>query len=122
MVAIDAQPAPAAGLDVELDQTRSEVRKEGESATSAIIATLSGQGPSLSLSRRFDSTEAFLRLAGPAAAGATGGQQAQAARSMRWRTIGRSVFSRVWVDSLWVIFTEAVIMAVLFACLIAYAG
>jgi hypothetical protein len=41
---------------------------------------------------------------------------------MRWRTIGRSVFSRVWVDSLWVIFTEAVIMAVLFACLIAYAG
>jgi serine/threonine-protein kinase len=122
MVAIDAQPAPAAGLDVELDRTRNEARKEGESATSAIIATLSGQGPSLSLSRRFDSTEAFLRLAGPAAAGATGGQQAQAARSMRWRAIGRSVFSRVWVDSLWVIFTEAVIMAVLFACLIAYAG
>jgi serine/threonine-protein kinase len=121
-VAIDAQPAPAAGLDVELDKTRGEAGKEGESATSAISATLSGQGPYLSLSRRFDSTEAFLRLAGPAAAGATGGLRAQAARSMRWRAIGRSVFSRVWVDSLWVIYTEAVLVAVLFACLIAYAG
>ena len=87
----------------------------------AITATLSGQGPCLSLSRRFDSTEAFLRLAGPAAAGATGGPQAQAAKSMLWRAIGRSVFSRVWVDSVWVIYTEAVIMAVLFAILTAYA-
>lgn len=122
VAAIDAQPAPAAGLDVELDKTRVEAAKESESATSAITATLSGQGPYLSLSRRFDSTEAFLRLAGPAAAGATGGPQAQAARSLRWRAIGRSVFSRVWVDSLWVIFTEAVILAALFAYLIAYAG
>ena len=121
-VAIDAQPAPAAGLDVELDKTRGEAVKEGESATSAITATLSGQGPYLSLSRRFDSTDAFLRLAGPGAAGATGGPQAQAARSMRWRAIGRSVFSRAWVDSVWVILTESVIMAVLFACLIAYAN
>ncbi len=121
-VAIDVQPAPAAGLDVELDKTRSEAAKEGESATSAMTATLSGQGPYLSLSRRFDSTEAFLRLAGPAAAGATGGPQAQAAKSMPWRANGRSVFSRVWLDSVWVIFAEAVIMAVFFACLIAYAN
>ena len=121
-VAIDAQPAPAAGLDVELDKTRGEAVKEGESATSAITATLSGQGPYLSLSRRIDSTEACLRLAGPAGAGATGGSQAQAAKSMLWRAIGRSVFSRVWVDSVWVIYVEAVIMAVLFACLIAYAN
>jgi hypothetical protein len=121
-VAINAQSAPAAGLDVELDKTRGEPAKENESATSTITATLSGQGPYLSLSRRFDSTEAFLRLAGPAAAGATGGPQAQAAKSMLWRAIGRSVFSRVWVDSVWVIFTETVIMAALFACLIAYAG
>ena len=120
-VAIDAQPPLAAGLDAELDQTRGEAVKEGESAISAITATLSGQGPCLSLSRRLDSTEAFLRLAGPAAAGATGGPQAQAARSMLWRAIGRSVFSRVWVDSVWVIYTEAVIMAVFFAILIAYA-
>jgi serine/threonine-protein kinase len=121
-VAIDAQPAPATGLDVELDKTRVEAAKESASATSAITATLSGQGAHLSLSRRFDSTEAFLRLAGPAAAGATGGQQALAARSMRWRVIVRSVFSRVWVDSFWVIFAEAVILAILFACLIAYAN
>ena len=121
-VAIEAQPAPAAGLDVELDKTRREDVKEGESATSAMTATLSGQGPYLSLSRRFDSTEAFLRLAGPAAAGATGGPQAQAAKSMPWRANGRSVFSRVWLDSVWVIFAEAVIMAVFFACLIAYAN
>jgi serine/threonine-protein kinase len=122
MVAIDAQPAPAAGLDVELDKTRVETTKEGVSATSAFTATLSGQGLHLSLSRRFESTEAFLRLAGPAAAGATGSPQAQAARSMLWGAIGRSIFSRVWVDSIWVIYTEAVIMAVFFACLIAYAG
>jgi serine/threonine protein kinase len=121
-VAIGAQPAPAAVLDVELDKTRSEALKEGESATSSNTATLSGQGPYLSLSRRFDSTEAFLRLAGPGAAGATGGPQAQAAKSMPWRAIGNSAFSRAWLDSVWVIFTEAVIMAVLFACLIAYAG
>jgi len=121
-VAIDAQPAPATGLDVELDKTRVEAAKESASATSAITATLSGQGAHLSLSRRFDSTEAFLRLAGPAAAGATGGQQALAARSMRWPVIVRSVFSRVWVDSFWVIFAEAVILAILFACLIAYAN
>jgi serine/threonine-protein kinase len=120
-VAFDAQPAPAAGLDVELDKTRGEAAKEGESATSAITATLSGQDPYLSLSRRFDSTEAFLRLAGPAAAGATGGPPVQAAKSTLWRATGRSVFSRVWVNSVWVIFTEAVIMSVLFACLIAYA-
>jgi serine/threonine-protein kinase len=120
-VAIDAQPAPAAGLDVELDKTRGEAAKEGESATSAITATLSGQDPYLSLSRRFDSTEAFLGLAGPAAAGATGGPPVQAAKSTLWRATGRSVFSRVWVNSVWVIFTEAVIMSVLFACLIAYA-
>jgi len=120
-VAIDAQPAPAAGLDVELDKTRSEAVKAGESARSAITATLSGQGTYLSLSRRFDSTEAFLRLGGPAAAGATGDPQAQAAKSMPWRVIGRSVFSRVWVDSVWVTYTEAVIMAVLLAILIAYA-
>jgi len=121
-VAIDAQPAPATGLDVELDKTRVEAAKESASATSAITATLSGQGAHLSLSRRFDSTEAFLRLAGPAAAGATGGQQALAARSMRWPVIVRSVFSRVWVDSFWVIFAEAVILAILFACLIVYAN
>ena len=121
-VAIDAQPAPATGLDVELDKTRVEAAKESASATSAITATLSGQGAHLSLSRRFDSTEAFLRLAGPAAAGATGGQQALAARSMRWRVIVRSVFSRMWVESFWVIFAEAVILAILFACLIAYAN
>jgi serine/threonine-protein kinase len=121
-VAIDAQPAPAAGLDVELDKTRGEAVKEGESAMSAISATLSGQGTYLSLSRRFDSTEAFLRLAGPAGTGASGGPQAQAAEAMMWRAIGRSVISRVWVDSVWVIVTEAVIVAVLFACLIAYAG
>jgi len=121
-VAIDAQPAPATGLDVELDKTRVEAAKESASATSAITATLSGQGAHLSLSRRFDSTEAFLRLAGPAAAGATGGQQALAARSMRWPVIVRSVFSRMWVDSFWVIFAEAVILAILFACLIAYAN
>jgi len=122
MVAIDARPVPIAGLEVELDKTRSEAAKEGESAMSAVTATLSGQGPYLSLSRRFDSTEAFLRLAGPAAAGATGGPQARAARSMRWRAIGRSVLPRAWVDSFWLIYTEVVIMAVLFACLIAYAG
>ena len=121
-VAMDAQPAPAAGLDVELDKTRVEATKDSESATSAITATLAGQGPYLSLSRRFDSTEAFLRLAGPAAAGATGGSQALSAKSMRWRVIVRSAFSRVWMDSVWVIFTEAVIMAVLFACVIAYTG
>jgi len=118
-VAIDARPVPTAGLDVELDKTRSEAAKEGESAMSA-ITTLSGQGPYLSLSRRFDSTEAFLRLVGPAAAGATGGPQAQAARSTRWRAIGRSVVSRAWVDSFWLIYTEVVIMAALFAGLIAY--
>ena len=122
MVAIDARPVPIAGLDVEQDKTRSESAKEGESAMSAVTATLSGQGPYLSLSRRFDSTEAFLRLAGPAAAGATGGPQARAARSMRWRAIGRSVLPRAWVDSFWLIYTEVVIMAVLFACLIAYTG
>ena len=121
-VAIDAQPAPATGLDVELDKTRVEAAKESESAASAITATLSGQGPYFSLSRRFDSTEAFLRLVGPAAAGATGGQQALAARSLLWRVIVRSVFSRVWVDSVWAIFAETVIMAILFACLIAYAN
>jgi serine/threonine protein kinase len=121
-VAIGAQTAPEAGLDVELDKSSGEAVKEGESAASAITATLSGQGPYLSLSRRFDSTEAFLRLAGPGAAGATGGPQAQAASSMLRRAIGRNVFSRMWVDSVWMIFTETVIMAVLFACLIAYAG
>ena len=121
-VAIDAQPAPATGLDVELDKTRVEAAKESESATSAITATLAGQGPYLSLSRRFDSTEAFLRLAGPAAGGAAGGPQALAAKSMRWRVTVRSVFSRVWMDSAWVIFAEAVIMTVLLACLIAYAN
>jgi len=122
MAAIDAQSAPAAGLDVELDKTRAEAGKEGKSATSAIIATLSGQGPYFSLSRRFDSTEAFLRLAGPTAAGATGGPQAQAARSIRWRALGRSFSSLVWMDSLWVIFAEAVILTASFACLIAYAN
>jgi hypothetical protein len=41
---------------------------------------------------------------------------------MRWRVIGRSVFSRAWVNSLWLVYAEAVVMAALFACLIAYAG
>jgi len=41
---------------------------------------------------------------------------------MRWRAIGRSVLPRAWVDSFWLIYTEVVIMAVLFACLIAYTG
>jgi hypothetical protein len=109
-------------LDVELDKTRVEATQESESATSAITATLSGQGPYLSLSRRFDSTEAFLRLAGPAAGGAAGGPQAVAAKSMRWRVFVRSVFSRVWVESVWAIIAEAVIIAILFACLIAFAN
>ncbi len=114
-----AQHAPAAGLDVELDKTRVEPAGERVTAAPAFTATLSGQGPHLTLSRRFDSTEAFLRLSGPAA-GATGGTPARASRSIRWRTIGRSVFSGVWVDSLWVIFAEAILLAVLFACIIAY--
>jgi serine/threonine protein kinase len=119
-VAIDALSAPATGLNVQLERTHREAaNKEGEGMTSTITATLSGQGPYFSLSRRFDSNEAFPRLAGPAA-GATGGQQA--ARSLRWRVIVRTLFSRVWVDSVWVIFAETVVMALLFACLIAYAN
>jgi hypothetical protein len=118
-VAIDAQPVPATDLDVNLAETQGVAAKDGESAASAITATLAGQGPYHSLSRRFDSTEAFLRLAGPAAAG---GRQALTARSMRWRVIVRSVFSSVWVDSVWVILAEAIVLAALFACLIAYTG
>jgi serine/threonine-protein kinase len=121
-VAIDALLAPAAGSEAETGKTRVEAARENGSAMPAFTATLAGQGPYLSLSRRFDSTEAFLRFTGPAAAGAAGGPQALATGSTWWRAIVRSVFSRAWADSVWSILAEAVIMTVLFACLIAYAN
>ncbi|MGH8634077.1 MAG: serine/threonine-protein kinase, partial [Burkholderiales bacterium] len=119
-VAIGARPAAATGVDVELDKTHSDAATAGGSAISAATATLSGQEPYLSLSRRFDSTEAFLQLAGPAAASATGGASALKRPSLSLSFRIRRALAGARLDSGWLIFAEAVFMAVVLACLIAY--
>jgi serine/threonine-protein kinase len=117
----DAQPA-AAAVDVELDKTRSDVAVAGESAISAASTTLSGQGFHLALSRKFDSTEAFLQLAGPAAAGTTAGAGAPQGPSLSLSSRLRRALAGARLDSGWLIFVEILLLAVAFACLIAYSN
>jgi serine/threonine-protein kinase len=114
-VAGEPAPAAAATVDVELEGTR------GDSATpggdGGFTGTLAGQGLSLSLSRRFDSTEAFLLLTEPASA-----KRGPAAKETKlpFSLRVRNALTRVWLEPAWPIFAEMVFVAVVFACLIAY--
>jgi len=120
-VTIDTRPAAAVELDVELEKTRSAAAMAGGKAASEFTATLAGQAPYFSLSRRFDSTEAFLQLTG-STTGASGGANAKESTKLPLAARVRSALLRVWLDPAWRIFAEAVLVAVVFACLIAYSA
>ena len=110
-----AQPS-APALDVVLEGTRAAGAAQAVGATAAALsATLAGQGMSLPLSRRFDSTEAFLHLTSP------GGEQA--VRETVRMPLGlriRGMLSREWFEPAWPVFAAAVFVAMAFALFIAY--
>jgi serine/threonine-protein kinase len=116
----DANAAAAAKVDVELEGTSPDAAEDPRAAQSAITVTLSGQGPFLSLSRRFNSSEAYKRLGGKLAAGVIGGAATLATPPSRPPAQSWGARLRAWLDSGWLVVAEALILVVVLACLIAY--
>jgi serine/threonine-protein kinase len=111
--------APVAGtIDVELEGTRHDAAEDSRRAQSAITVTLSSQGPYLSLSRRFDSSDAYRRLGGKAPLSLTA--PAPAGAASRPPAPGWIARFRAWMDSGWLVVAEALILMVVLACLIAF--
>jgi serine/threonine-protein kinase len=111
---------PAAAVDVVLEGTRGATAAQQATLGGAgLSATLAGQGLSLPLSRRFDSTEAFLQLTGPAGS-AQGGAGAKETVKMPLGLRVRTMLSREWFEPAWPVFAAAVFVAMAFALLIAY--
>jgi eukaryotic-like serine/threonine-protein kinase len=116
MVAESAPPT-AAAVDFVLEGTRDDNAAPATGAAAAFSATLVGQGLSLPLSRRFDSTEAFLLLTGPAAdAKVAAVAKGKLPLSLRIRT----ALNREQLEPAWPVFAAAVLVAMAFAFLIAY--
>jgi serine/threonine protein kinase len=113
---MEAPPA-AAAVDVVLEGTRGASAAEATLGGAGLSATLAGQGLSLPLSRRFDSTEAFLQLTGPSAHGSAAARQnARLPLGLRIR----GVLSREGLEPAWPVLAAAVLVATAFAFLIAY--
>jgi serine/threonine-protein kinase len=111
---------PAAAVDVVLEGTRGATAAQQATLGGAgLSATLAGQGLSLPLSRRFDSTEAFLQLTGPSG-GAQGGASAKEDIRLPLGLRIRAMLSREWFEPAWPIFAAAIFVAMAFALLIAY--
>ena len=109
------QPSAPAAVDVVLEGTRGAAATQATAEGTALSATLAGQGISLPLSRRFDSTEAFLHLTGPGA-GAPVRETVRMPLGLRIRTmLGRELFEPAWP-----VFAAAVFVAMVFALLITY--
>jgi serine/threonine-protein kinase len=118
----EAAPAAAPALDVELEGTRGEpAAAPGGGAAGGFTATLAGQGLALTLSRHFDSTEAFLLLTGPGA-GTNSGPIAKEKRKLPLSLRVRAALTRLWLEPAWPILAEALLMAAAFAVLIAYSS
>jgi eukaryotic-like serine/threonine-protein kinase len=117
---VAAESPPSAAVDVVLEETRSATVAQGASAAAGLSATLVGQGLSLPLSRRFDSTEAFLQLTAPG--GAQGAASAKDTARLPLALRIRGVLSREWFEPAWPVFAGAVAVAMAFAFLIAYAS
>jgi eukaryotic-like serine/threonine-protein kinase len=115
---VESAPPAAATVDFVLEGTRADNAAPATGAAAGLSATLVGQGVSLPLSRRFDSTEAFLQLTGPAA-GAHGASAKENVRLPLALRI-RGVLSREWFEPAWPVFAAAVFVAMAFAFLIAY--
>ena len=116
---VESAPPAAAAVDFVLEGTRGDNSEQAAGAAAGLSATLMGQGLSLPLSRRFDSTEAFLQLTGPAAASnvaAAAKGNAKLPLSLRIRT----ALNREQLEPAWPIFAGAVAVAMAFAFLIAY--
>jgi serine/threonine protein kinase len=111
-----AQP-PSEAVDVVLEGTLGAPAAGAPAA--ALSATLAGQGLSLPLSRRFDSTEAFLQLTSPAGS-AQGGAGAKETVRLPIGLRIRAMLSREWFEPAWPVFAAAVFVAMAFALLIAY--
>ncbi len=115
-------PPSAADVDFVLEGTGSAAAAaQGAGAAAGLSATLVGQGLSLPLSRRFDSTEAFLLLTGPGAdvkAAAVAKENARLPLSLRIRT----ALNREQLEPAWPVFAGAVLVAMAFAFLIAYSA
>jgi hypothetical protein len=110
---------PAAAVDVVLEGTQGATSAQATLGGAGLSATLAGQGLSLPLSRRFDSTEAFLQLTGPAAdlkAAAAAKGNARLPLSLRIR----AALGRERLEPAWPIFAGAVLVAMAFAFLVSY--
>jgi len=111
---VEPTATAAAAVDFELEGTRASTATLG----GAFTGTLAGQGLSLSLSRHFDSTEAFLLLTGPA--GARNSPVAKERRKLPLSLRVRAAMSRWWLEPAWPVLADAVFVAGAFAILIAY--
>jgi serine/threonine protein kinase len=117
--ATTVEPVAAnAAVDFELEGTRASTATLGGGR--AFTGTLAGQGLSLSLSRHFDSTEAFLLLTGPA--GARNSPAAKERRKLPLSLRVRAAVSRWWLEPAWPLLADAVFVAGAFAILIAYSA
>jgi eukaryotic-like serine/threonine-protein kinase len=117
--ATTVEPVAAnAAVDFELEGTRASTAILGGGG--AFTGTLAGQGLSLSLSRHFDSTEAFLLLTGPA--GARNSPAAKERRKLPLSLRVRAAVSRWWLEPAWPLLADAVFVAGAFAILIAYSA
>jgi eukaryotic-like serine/threonine-protein kinase len=115
---VESAPPAAATVDFVLEGTRADNSAQA-GAAAGLSATLVGQGLSLPLSRRFDSTEAFLQLTGPAAASnvaAAAKGNAKLPLSLRIRT----ALNREQFEPAWPVFAAAVLVAMAFAFLVSY--
>ena len=112
-------PPAAAAVDVVLEGTDDAAGAQATLGGAGPSATLAGQGLSLALSRRFDSTEAFLQLTGPAGGTQAGAGSKENARLPLGLRI-RAALSREWVEPAWPIFAGAVLVAMAFSFFIAY--
>jgi serine/threonine-protein kinase len=109
---------PAAAVDVVLEGAQGATSAQATLGGAGLSATLAGQGLSLPLSRRFDSTEAFLQLTGPGGAQGAAGAKETVRLPLALRI--RGVLSREWFEPAWPIFAAAVLVAMAFAFLISY--
>jgi eukaryotic-like serine/threonine-protein kinase len=116
-----SEPASGAAVDFELEGTRSSAATLAGGAGGSFTGTLAGQGLSLSLSRHFDSTEAFLLLTEPAA-DTKNGPVAKERRKLPLSFRMRAAVSRWWLEPAWPVLAEAVFVAGAFAVLVAYSA